>query len=332
MTTEIRVWQIESGELIPLETTMAEARRTEPQDLQQWIKSKPEILGQDILIIGEKVSINGGEIDFVGVDKAGNVVIIELKRDRLPREVLAQAIDYASAAALWDLDKLNGICERYKGQKLDEYVSENFADVDLEDLSWNESQRILLVGASVEESLQRMMDWLFSNYGVTINAIIFKYIRTRKNEELVARTTTIPEDLAKEKSRKQQRRMATSDEPGDYGEEELRTRLKDYLSETRATPRRIREILLPLCLQRGTVTRDVIKQELVKKKEAVDEGKAGTLLTTISRELSIERRRDLRQVISYDKPLPWEKDNYRIKDAYKEMVKQILKELESSGE
>jgi len=36
MATEIKVWQIESGQLEPLETTMAEAGRTEPEHLEQW--------------------------------------------------------------------------------------------------------------------------------------------------------------------------------------------------------------------------------------------------------------------------------------------------------
>jgi len=330
MATEIKIWQIEGGELIPLETTMAEARRTEPQDLQRWIKAKPEILGQDIVVIGEKVGIDGGEIDFVGVDRAGNVVIIELKRDRLPREVLAQAIDYASAAALWDLDKLNEICDKYSGQQFDAYINDNFPDLGV-DIQWNKSQRILLVGTSVDDSLQRMMDWLVSNSGLEINAVLFKYIRTKSHDELIARTTTIPEDIAKEKSQKQQRRIPISDEPGVYEEGELQTLLKSYLSETRATPRRIRKILLPLCLQHGTVTRDMIKAELIKQKEAEDEGNAGIILTTISRELGIKRRDYLRQVISYEKPLPWEKDNYTIKDSYKDMVRQILNELEASG-
>jgi hypothetical protein len=33
-----------------------------------------------------------GPIDLLGIDKTGNVVIIEIKRDKLPREALAQAI------------------------------------------------------------------------------------------------------------------------------------------------------------------------------------------------------------------------------------------------
>ena len=287
MATEIKVWQIEDGEPTPLEMTMAEAGRTEPKDLEQWIKRNPAILGQDILIIGEQVPTKSGPLDFLAVDRMGNVVIVELKRDRIPREAITQAIDYASDVASWDLDKLNEVCLKHRGQLLDAYVNENFQGEDFEDTSWNQAQRILLVGTYVEEPLQRMIEWLSGNYGVLINAVMFRYIRTKSHDELIARTMIIPEDLEKERSQKQQRKIPLSDEPGSYEQEQLRSLLKDYLSEPRTTPRRIRNVLLPLCLQYGTVTRARIEEELIKQKEAEDEGKAGTIITTARTRLDV---------------------------------------------
>ncbi|TEU11500.1 MAG: hypothetical protein E3J21_23490 [Anaerolineales bacterium] len=54
MATEIRAWQIVNGNLEPIEMSMAEAGRRETEDLEQWIKNNPAILGQDILVIGEQ--------------------------------------------------------------------------------------------------------------------------------------------------------------------------------------------------------------------------------------------------------------------------------------
>jgi len=330
MATEIKVWQIDDGSPIPLEVTMAEAGRTEPKDLEQWIKRNPAILGQDILIIGEQVPTKSGPLDFLAVDRMGNGVIVELKRDQIPREAITQAIDYASDVASWDIDKLNEVCLKYRDQLLDAYVSENFHDQDFEDISWNQAQRVLLVGTGVEEPLQRMIEWLSVNYGVLINAIMFRYIRTKSNDELIARTMIIPEELEKERSQKQQRKIPLSDEPGTYEQEELRALLKSYLSESRATPQRIKNVLLPLCLQYGIVTRAMIKQELIKQKVAEDEGKAGIIITTLSRELGIMSRDYLRQVISYNKLSSWEKENYRVEETYKDLVRTVLEELKSS--
>jgi hypothetical protein len=158
MTTEIKVWQIVNGNLELIQTTMIETGRRETEDLEKWIKTNPPILGQDILITGEQVPTKSGSIDFLGIDKSGNLIVIELKRDMLPRDALAQAIDYASDISSWDVDKISEVCTKYTGQGLEDYLNENLQDVDLEDLMINKRQRILLVGFSVEESLQRMIE------------------------------------------------------------------------------------------------------------------------------------------------------------------------------
>ena len=266
-------------------------------------------------------------MDFLGIDKSGNLLIIELKRDELPREVLSQAIDYASDVAIWDVDKISEVCTKHTRQGLEDYLNEKFEDIDLEDLIINKTQRILLVGFSIEESLQRMIEWLSNNYGVSINAVVLKYIKTKNGDELIARTVIIPEEIEKERIRKRQFQVLMSDEPGNYDEEELTNLLRKYLSEDRTTPRRIKEILLPLCLKHKIVIREMIKKELIDKGEAEDEGKAGTILTTVSREIGIERRDYLRQIIRYDKPNPWEKENYRLVDDYKDLVKSVLEDL-----
>ena len=96
MGTELKTWQIVDGKLTPIETTLKREGRTEPYDLEPWLATNPAIIGNDIAIIGRQVSTKSGAIDLLGIDKTGNTVIIEIKRDELPRECLAQAIDYAS--------------------------------------------------------------------------------------------------------------------------------------------------------------------------------------------------------------------------------------------
>jgi RecB family endonuclease NucS len=38
----------------------------------------------------------GGRIDLLCINGDGDIVIVELKRDKTPREITAQALDYAS--------------------------------------------------------------------------------------------------------------------------------------------------------------------------------------------------------------------------------------------
>ena len=57
---------------------MVEAKRKETEDSEEWIKSYPQILGEDILIIGEQVPTKSGFIDFFGVNKSRDLIIVHL--------------------------------------------------------------------------------------------------------------------------------------------------------------------------------------------------------------------------------------------------------------
>lgn len=99
MATEIKTWEIIEGELSEINTTLAQNGRKEKDDLEKWLKTNPKILGDNILVFGEQVWTKSGPLDYLGIDNNGNLVIVELKRDKLARDVLAQAIDYASDVA-----------------------------------------------------------------------------------------------------------------------------------------------------------------------------------------------------------------------------------------
>ena len=160
MATEIKTWEIINGKLSQINTTLADNQRKEKEDLEQWIKTNPTIIGEDILIIGEQVHTKTGYLDFLGIDKNGNTVIIELKRDKLPREVIAQTIDYASDVASWDIDKLSEISQKYLKQGLEDSLSEYFDEFNLEEVVINNNQRLLLVGFGIDEATNRMIEWL----------------------------------------------------------------------------------------------------------------------------------------------------------------------------
>jgi hypothetical protein len=183
MGTEIKTWQIANGKLQPINTNLKQEGRTEPYDLEPWLESNPEIIGADIVIIGRQVMSKSGPIDLLGIDKDGNLIIIELKRDKLPREALAQAIDYASDVSEWSIEKIAEVCSTYSKKPLDDVLNERFPDIDLENININTAQRIVLIGFSVESSLERMIEWLSDRYSVNINAVVLNYIKTAGTKE-----------------------------------------------------------------------------------------------------------------------------------------------------
>jgi hypothetical protein len=329
MATEIKTWEIINGELTEINTTLAENNRKEKDDLEKWIKTNPKILGDDILIIGEQVWTKSGPLDYLGIDNNGNLIIVELKRDKLARDVLAQAVDYASDAANWDIEKLNEICLKYSDNTLEDYITDNFENVEIDELIINKAQRLLLVGFSIDEALSRMIEWLSSKYDLGINAIILNYVKTSSGNEILSRTVIIPEEIEKEKSNKKKFTIPMSDEPGEYEPERLKELLKNYLNNNQWSSKRIRDILLPVLLKKERITREQLKKEFVKAGETPDENKAGYFIALISGQLGQTKKDFLRQIIHYEYPkYHWEKDNFSIRPEYKELVKEIIETKE----
>lgn len=176
MATEIKAWEITDGRLKPLETTLANEGRTESLDLEEWLASAPSIIRPEMRVIGRQIMTQSGPLDLLAIDRSGDLVVIELKWDRLYRDALAQAIDYASDVASWDIDRIGEICVKYTGESLEDVFSEAFPDVELEHLTINRTQRIVLVGFAVEPPLERMIEWLSDVYGVGVNAVSLKYL------------------------------------------------------------------------------------------------------------------------------------------------------------
>jgi hypothetical protein len=327
MATEIKTWQIANGKLTAVNSSLPENNRKEREDLERWIKSNPEILGEDIAIIGEQIQTKSGPLDFLGIDNNGNLVIVELKRDHLPREVLAQAIDYASDLSSWEIDKLSEMCQAFTGQNLEDYFAQKFPDISIEELGINQAQRLLLVGFSIEESLNRMIEWLSSKYSIGINAIILKYIKTSNGDELLSRTVIIPEEVEREKTNKKKFVIDKSNEPGNYDQATLKAKLTQYLSQNLYSAKRIRDYVLPILLKNKAMTRAEMRKEFVKMGGA-NESQAGYFLALISNQLGFKWNDYLRQVIAYEFPNnKWEKDNFSIRSEYRDLVKEVLGEL-----
>ena len=174
-----------------------------------------------------------------------------------------------------------------------------------------------------------MIEWLSDNFGVNINAIVLNYIKTTNGEELLTKTSIISEELEKERVQKKRKfQIPMSDEPGEYDQETLRQLLKQYLSRTAITNQRIRDILLPVLLQQKTITREQLKQELIKHNPNIDPSKAGYYLTTMSVQLGMKKNDFIRQVISYEYPnYPWEKDNFSLREEQRALIETLLRSL-----
>lgn len=333
MGTEIKAWQIIDGKLTSIDTSLKNEGRTEPYDLEPWLASNPEIIGTDIMIIGRQVMTKSGPIDLLGIDSSGNTVVIEIKRSELPRETLAQAVDYAASIAEWTPEKLAEVCLDKTGKTFDDVFDDAFPEINLESINLNSTQRIILVGFSIETALERMIEWLSDSYGVSINAIVLSYVKTNDEAELLMKTSIISEEMEQERIKAKAFIIPKSDEPGSHEDPILKRMLLDYLSRDRKTNKRMRDVIFPALLNTDILSRDELKNAFKELEPNCDESKVGYYISSLSSQLSMKKNDFLRQVISYKyhPHRPWEKDEFQIRPEYKDRVKEILKELGRNG-
>lgn len=90
------LFKVTSDHLVPVQRS----RLATEEALEKWIAENPELIGLDVLVIGRQVVTDfQGRIDILAIDREGNSVIIELKRDETSRGIVGQILDYASWVA-----------------------------------------------------------------------------------------------------------------------------------------------------------------------------------------------------------------------------------------
>ena len=123
-----------------------------------------------------------------------------------------------------------------------------------------------------------------------------------------------------------------SDEPGNYEPEKLLELLKGYFVRANYSSNRMKNVLLPALLEKKQITRNQLEKEFVKTGEAPDESQAGYFIALISNQLGQAKKDFLRQIISYEYPdNHWTKDNFKIREGYKEVVEKLINELNASA-
>ena len=78
--------------------------------LEGWIRDDVGLVNDGLLVIGQQVPTeHTGDIDLLAMDSEANLVILELKRDRTPRDIVAQTLDYASYVQKLGLSEIQDI-------------------------------------------------------------------------------------------------------------------------------------------------------------------------------------------------------------------------------
>jgi hypothetical protein len=183
MPVEIGIWRIDKGAARVSSSSLDDESR-----LEDCIEQDISILGLDILLIlGRQVfTAYGKRIDIVAIDGDGVLYVIELKKGRTPREVVAQALDYGSWVGKLSADDVAEIYASHTTNGVG--FAEAFRDRFGEDLpeTLNESHRLVIVASELDPSTERIVEYL-SDYDIPINVLFFRYFKDGE-AEYIART------------------------------------------------------------------------------------------------------------------------------------------------
>lgn len=191
---QIKLWKIESDNVIKI----SKEKLDYEQRFEKWLIEDISILSQNLAVIGSQVvSPYGKKIDILAMNSIGELVIIEFKRDKSNREVIAQVLD--SATWIKDLyyDELTNILNTYgesEYKDIEEFFAATF-NKNAEEIELNSDHQMIIVGSEIDESTVRIINYLAKEpFYLNINAVNFNYYRDSEGHEFLAQSFVLPEN------------------------------------------------------------------------------------------------------------------------------------------
>lgn len=193
----------DTNELIELDkTTFKENNLLERNHIEEWIRKNPEVLGEELLIIGheyDKFDTND-RLDLLALDKEGKLVIIELKRDKSGSNVDFQSLKYCSyCSQLTPQDILELFTEYLKTQKdnsdpqdvITDFLELSQGNEDSINEILNNSQRFIIVGKEIDRRILSVCAWLHEN-GIEAKCLTIKPFMNESKEIYIDFDQIIP--------------------------------------------------------------------------------------------------------------------------------------------
>lgn len=152
------------------ESTFAGLNIWERTHIEEWVRSNPEILGEDLLILSiefDRFVNSSDRLDILALDRNGNLVVVELKRDSAAGLADLQAIRYAAMVSSMTIEKLLpyyiAYRKKYYGEQLSEGEARDQIVEFVESDSFNElsrKPRIILCSEGFSQEITTTVLWL----------------------------------------------------------------------------------------------------------------------------------------------------------------------------
>ena len=199
------IFRLEGDDISKAKLVIAQETNMELEShLEDWLENSPWALIQDELILWidrqPSARDEDGTVfpDMLGVDADGNLVIVELKRDKAPREVIAQLLEYAAWANELSDEEIQQMAENYfekrnesDRKQLQEVFKDVFELTDTDEIPpLNRNLRLYVVASDIPTRVARVCRFLRTTQGMDINCINVSTFQTEESDEIIVSMET----------------------------------------------------------------------------------------------------------------------------------------------
>lgn len=152
----------------------------ERQHIEEWVRSNPELLGEDLLIVSiefDRFTNSCDRLDVLALDRSGNLVVVELKRDPSAGYADLQAIRYAAMVSSMTIELLLPYYIAYRQKYDNEVMSEGEAKDQIIEfvesdtfVELSNKPRIILCSEGFSQEITATVLWLRES-GIDISCV-----------------------------------------------------------------------------------------------------------------------------------------------------------------
>jgi hypothetical protein len=167
---EVVLFQVVGGALVQVPATVIASESM----LEALLESDASLLGANLMIIGRQVETSGhGCVDLLAVDEYGHIWVIELKRHRTSRSVVAQIIDYGVWAGTLTVEEVANIFAAYRsGANFVSAFKAHFGKPMPAQI--NTKQKLVIVAGALDTRTRENIHYL-QQFSVPIETVIFEH-------------------------------------------------------------------------------------------------------------------------------------------------------------
>lgn len=201
MPVKFGLWRVDGAEVRQVSPGVIASE----ERLEDIIEVRIEILGLgSLFVIGRQVITDFGKrIDLLAVDGQGDLYVVELKKDRTPRDVVAQSLEYGFWTQRLSLEAVRELyAKHHQGDDFDSAFTSHF-EADLPE-AINTAHHLIVVATGMDVSTEQIVDYV-RGYGVPVSVLFFEYLQEGDRSYLARSWLTDPEvDVSSGSSGKKQ--------------------------------------------------------------------------------------------------------------------------------